>query len=474
VLGGGLGLILAWVSCQLIDPFLHSLAKGLPTIEIHTPILLFNLAISVMVALTCSLAPVCQLWKTSLSEQLKQGSAPVLGLAGRHPLASALVVGQVALALLLLIGGGLLVRSFLRLLDVDPGYRAERLLAVEVPLAGQQYWNPSSARGFYERLRQSVSSLPGVESVGLSSALPTSINGNRSFRVEGGPPVGSNEPGGEIPNADYQIVSGDYFHTVGIGVKEGRVFTDQDDEDSLPVIVINETMARKYWGKRDPIGLRIFPDKKSALTVIGVVEDVRQRGLQNEPAPHMYLSYRQSPRSMSCLLARSKIDPAAMAGTLRREAQKLDPTQFVRVRTIEEEVQDGLSSPRLIMRLLAAFAGLALVLALFGVYGVVSCAVSCSRREMGIRVALGATRAQVLRRVMGYGLRRLTVGIVIGIGAAFPLTDLLSSQLFGITPTDPWTFGGVSLLLMLAGLVACYFPASRAAATVPVLVLKGE
>ncbi len=476
VLGGGLGLLLAWVSCRLVDPFLHSLAKGLPAIEMHWPILYFNLSVSILVAVTCSLAPIWQLWRTSLSQGLKQGTAAASGPAGRHWLASGLVVGQVALALLLLIGGGLLVRSFLRLMEVDPGYRPERLIAVEVPPTWQEYSDPVSARAFYQRLLESLGSLPGVDSAALSTALPTSITGNRSFRIEGSSevePHNTKEPGGEIPNADYQIVSGDYFHTVGIGVKRGRVFTEQDDEDSLPVVVINETMARKYWPESDPIDRRIFPDKRG-LTVVGVVQDVRQRGLQSDPAPHMYLSYRQSPRPVSCLLVRSKMEPAMIAGVLRREAQKVDPTRFMKVRIIEEEIYDSLTSPRLIMRLLGAFACLALVLALCGVYGVVSCAVSRSRREMGIRVALGATRGQVLRRVLGYGLRRLTLGIVIGLAAAFPLTDLISSQLFGITPTDPWTFSGVSILLVLAGLLACYVPASRAARTNPVEVLKAQ
>ncbi len=476
LLGGGLGLVLAWVVNRLVDPLLHSLAKGLPAVEMNWPILFFNLAVSILVALTCSLAPIWHLWRTSLSEGLKQGAAAAAGPAGRHRLASALVVGQVALALLLLIGGGLLVRSFLRLLEVDPGYRPERLIAVEVPLAGQQYRDPAMARAFYERLLGSAASLPGVETVALSTAPPTSVSGNRAFRLEGGRAVeghNSFEPGDEIPNADYQTVSSDYFHTVGIAVKRGRVFTEQDDEDSLPVVVINETMARKYWGKRDPIGSRIFPDPRG-LTVIGIVQDVRQRGLQSDPAPHMYLSYRQSPRSLSCLLVRSKMEPVVMAGMLRREAQTLDSSQFVKVRTIEEEIHESIASPRLIMRLLAAFACLAFGLALFGVYGVVSCVVSRSRREVGIRVALGATRGHVLRRVLGYGLRRVTLGIAIGVAAAFPLTDLLSSQMFGITPTDPWTFGGVSFLLMAAGLMACYLPANRAARTDPVQALKAE
>jgi len=476
MLGGLLGLALAGAAGLLIDPFLHSLAKGLPAIEMNWSILFFNLAISILVALTCSLAPIWQLWRTSLSEGLKIGSAALTGTAGRHRLASTLVVTQVALALLLLIGGGLLVRSFLRLVEVDPGYRPDRLVAVEVPLAGQQYRDPALARSFYERLLRSAESLPGVESAALSTALPTTITGNRSFRIEGSPRLeGHNvdDLTAEIPNADYQVVSPEYFHTVGIAVKRGRSFTEQDDQHSLPVAVINEKMAKKYWTRRDPIGARIFPDQRS-LTIVGVVQDVRQRGLQNDPAPQMYFSYRQHPRSISCLLVRGRMDPVVIAEMLRREARKADPSQFVKIRTIEEEIHRSIASPRLIMRLLTAFACLALGLALFGVYGVVSCSVSRSRREVGIRAALGATRGDILRRVLGYGLRRVTLGILIGIAAAIPLTSVLSSQLFGIAPTDPWTFSGVSLLLLLAGLMACYFPASRAARTDPVSVLKAE
>ena len=470
LMGGGLGLALAVFGDWVISPYLSELVRGIPDLHLHAPVLIFNFGVSILTAIGFSLAPLLRVSRLNLNETLKEGGKSVSNGSNRNRAGSLLVVGQVALALVLLIGATLLLRSFLNLWQVDPGFRPENLISVEIPASGPRTVNPDQQQAFCTDLLQNVSSLPGVESAALSDSLPFVTRSNLGFRVEGAPQAA----GAEIPNADYQTVSAEYLRTVGVPLKRGRTFSPADSPKSPPVIVINEAMARKYWGDQDPIGRRILLGHGATLTVVGVAGNVRQRGLSEEPAPHMYRSFSQRPVYRCRLLVRSSGDPAALFGILHREVRRLDPGQYLRITLVEQELFDSLASPRLVASLLAIFALLALVLSLLGVYGVVSYLVSQSLREVGIRMALGATRARVLGMVLGYGLRRVIAGVVIGAGLSAAVTRVLSSQLFAIAPTDPLTFSGVSLALLLAALAACYLPASRAARTDPMRMLKGE
>jgi putative ABC transport system permease protein len=471
IFGGGLGLALALLGGRLVDPFLRSVSKGLPNLEVNLQMVMFGFTVSLVTALFFSLAPILRIARSDVSESLKAGAKGVAGPVGRQPLASALVVAQVALALVLLIGAGLLFRSLAHLLQTDPGFQPDRLIAVQVPLAGPLYNRPEIRSAFYERLLEKALHIPGVESAALSGSLPSSLSGNMTFRVEGGEHQSRvPEDASEIPNADYSVVTPDYFHTVGIPLVQGRLLSSQDSEKAPPVIVINQTMARKYWNG-EAIGQIIFLGRER-LTIVGIVRDGRQRGLRMDPAPHMYRPHSQAPRWQNYLLVRAKVEPAALFSALRTEVRSLDPGQFVGIRMVADELSASLASPRLILWLLGAFAALALVLASLGIYSLVSYSVSQTKRDIGIRMALGATRLMVLKMVLKYGLLRAAAGVVLGIGIASAVTRFLTSLLFGITPGDPWTYAGVSLVLVLSAVTACYIPASRAAALQPMQTLK--
>jgi predicted permease len=476
-LGGMLGLLLAAWGGMIANPLLANFVKGLPDLRLNASILLFNFGVSFLTAMTFSLAPLLQTSKISLNQRLKLGSTSAPRNATRRILASSSVVGQVALALLLLIGAGLVARSFAYLLTLDRGFPTERLVVVEVNLTGESYRLMEQRQLFYESLLEAIGSLPGVEQAALTSHPPLARRGgNWGFRLE---PTGLtlNELNhSEIPHADYQLVSADYFPTAGIPLQKGRFLTPADTRKSPPVIVINETMARKYWRDQDPIGQKIYLGGRAdrSLTVVGIVGDVRQRGLLEETVPHMYWSYLQNQYGRYFILVRTKVKPEVLLESIRKQVKISDPSQFARISLLEEDLRSSLASPRLISSLFGLFSLLALALSLLGLYGILSYIVSQSAGEIGIRMALGASPLRVLATLLEYGLRRLFAGLCLGFVMAAALSRLLSSQLYGISPTDPWTFVTVSALLGLFGLVACCFPAVRAARIDPIRSLRAE
>ena len=465
LLGGCLGLGLAWLGCRLVEPFLGGLVRGLPPLELSLPVLGATLAVSLLAGLLFGLAPVRQLSRIDVNEALKENARALCG--GRHRFGSSLVVLEVALSVLLLIGAGLLVNSFVRVWRAGPGFRPEKVLAVNVALSGPSFADPAQQTRRLELIRERLETLPGVEAVAISSALPHAVTSQQVFRILGGasPELrGGSDPASPSPNADYQVVSPEYFRALGIPLLAGRLFTPQDASAPHQVALINETMARRFWPGRDPLGAVLEIGARHPI-VIGVVGDTRERGLVNAPRAHVYSAYPQLGKGAwegSHLLVRTAVAPAPLASAIRREIRVQAPGQPVEIRTLESLLSESVATPRLVMGLFTTFAVVALLLALLGTYSVIAFAVSQRTREIGIRMALGAREADVLRMVLAHGTKLVLPGLVLGVVSAMAATRLLSSQLHGVTPTDPLTYAAVSSLMLGVSLAACYLPARAA------------
>jgi putative ABC transport system permease protein len=380
------------------------------------------------------------------------------------------VISEVALSLVLLVGAGLLIKSFVRLWLTNPGFSKEKILTMTVPVSGTQYPNPLKKIGLCRQLLERVGSLPGVLSSASTSHLPTQGGYEWSFNIEGRPEP---EPG-QQPSEAVQFVSPGYFQTLGIGMKRGRGFAEQDTMKSLPVAVINESMARKYWGNQNPLGERIHIYKTS-FTIVGIVSDVRQDGLAIEPKPHFYLCSFQAPTGEMHLIVRTSADPLGLVAAVRQQVRDLDSTLAVAdIRTLEMVLSRNLSRQRLVMSLMGVFAAVALLLAMIGIYGVLAYSVSQRQQEIGIRIALGAKTGDILKLVLSQGMALASIGLVLGGIGALALTRWLSSELFGVSPTDPLIFAGVAALMILVSLLACIVPARRAAHVDPLVALRYE
>jgi len=386
----------------------------------------------------------------------------------------AIVVAEVALALTLLIGAGLMLRSFARLQNVNPGYNAENVLAVGLSIPAARYKEEPQVVAFYERLLDQVSTMPGARSAGLVDALPLAGGSYLSFVIEGR----VLQPTDNEPDAEHRVVSPGYFKAMGIPLIRGRLLSERDHAQSPFATVISETMARRYWPNEDPIGKRINlgdPQTSPWRTIVGIVGDVRNEGLNSEPNPQMYISFTQAPRWSLTLIVRGSGDPTGLIAGVRSKVAGLDrDLPLYNIRTLKQMVAESLARERFGLLLIVTFAGLALMLAGVGVYGVLAYSVTQRTYEIGVRLALGASRRDVLRLVAGQGMKLVSVGVSIGLLAAFTLTRLMTGLLYGVSPTDPLTFIGVAALLAIVALAACYIPARRAAKVDPMAALKCE
>lgn len=399
-------------------------------------------------------------------------------MSGRHRLFGALVVAEVALALVVLVGAGLLATSFLRVLRVEPGIDVDRLLAVEFEPPSARYngsdWK-AQRLNFWRQLSPRVAALPGVEAVGAVDSLPfSSSNRVWRFRREGDDP---NEAAG--PAASFQVATSDYFRAVGIRLRRGRFFTEADDAGAPPVVIVNETMARRFWPDTEAIGQRIvIRNETFAREIVGVTSDVKHFGLERETAPEMYVPFEQFVIDVMPLLVRVQPgwgDPAQISGAVRAQVQAVDPAVAVATITpMRRLLSDSLAPRRFTLLLLGAFAGLALALATGGIYGVMAYAVAERTREIGIRLALGAQTRDVLRLVVAQGMKLALGGALAGLGGAWLMTRWLSSLLFEVSATDPLTFIAIALLLMAVALLACYVPARRATKVDPLIALRSQ
>ena len=470
LVGGALGVLLALWG---VDVLVSLSAADIPRaaeIGVNAPVLGFTLVVSLLTGTLFGLVPALGASRPRLHDELKEGSRNVSG--ARHRLRSLLVIAESALAVVLLIGAGLLIKSFVKLQQVSPGFEAERVLTLRLDLPPARYASPAQAANFFHQLQQGVAALPGVEAVGMVSELPLSGQPNDApFAIEGRPPDAPDQR----PLADFRRVNADYFRAIGIPLLRGRAFTEQEARQSANVVIISQQLAEQYFPDEEALGKQLRLDfmSKEPFEVIGVVGDVRHRGLAGNVYQAMYLPTLGVLRTN--LVVRTTGDPASLAPAVRKEVAAIDPQQPVAaVKTMGQWVSESVAQPRLRTLLLGLFAAVALLLSVIGIYGVMSYVVTQRTREVGIRMALGARRGDVLRLVVGQGMKLALAGVASGIAAAYGLTRLLKSLLYEVSTTDPATFVVTALLLAGVALLACYAPARRATKVDPMVALRYE
>jgi len=471
--GGACGLLFAGWTTGLLTTFVARFTPRTGEIALDIQVLLLTAVVSVLTGLAFGTLP-AMASSTDLVTAMKQGSAGAGVGIGRRSVQSALVVAQVAVSVVLLAGAALLIASFYRLQRVDPGYNGDRVMSAELFTNFSKYPNVDAQRRFYLPLIERLEGRPGVVSVAVTNAVPLRVAqpGSGAFQIEGR--VEDNPE--RRPTADARIVSAGFFRTLGVPLVAGRTFTESDTADSMRVVVINRAMTR-YWDSSEPIGSRISLDAgRTWSTVVGVVGNVRDFGLDRDPVPQLYTPLRQTRQNLNGLvLVRTSGDPASAIGMIRDAAWALDPEMPVQnVRTLDEIRDRYLATPRLTAVLLSVFAVLALVVTMAGITGVMATSVSQRIQEFGIRMALGASRGAVLRMVIGRGLALVAAGLVIGVLASAIATRVLASYLFDTNPLDPLMFLFVGAAFALAGVVACIGPAWRATTVDPMLAVRAE
>lgn len=475
-IGAALGTLLAHWGMRFIGQQLPDGIPRLNEVNVDLRVLAFTAGVSIVTGLLFGLAPALQASSLNLTEALKEGDRSSSG--GRQRVRSVLIVCEVALTLTLLIGAGLLIQSFRRVLQVDPGFEPQNLLTMQISASDR---DGHQVMGFFNQLQENVRRLPGVKSVAISNGLPMGVVNRPVFFIEGQPrPEKGKEPGGIR-----YTVSPDYFQTMGIGLVKGRTFTTHDTPTTPLTVVIDEALAQNF-GNEDPIGKRLSQSSSGtpSYEIIGVVRHVEQDNLDGSAirTPQFYLSFNQIPaerwpgsvRRVN-LLTRTDVEPASLAVTVRDQIARLNKDQAVfNVRTMEQIISQSLASRRFSMLLLSAFAIVALALASIGIYGMLSYAVAQRTREIGLRMTLGAQAGSVLRLVIGQGMKLALVGVALGLVASLGLTRTMKNLLFGVSATDPLTFIGIALLLSLVALLACWIPARRATKVDPIIALRYE
>jgi putative ABC transport system permease protein len=477
VVGGILGVGLAWAVLRLFERFIPTGLIGAATMSLNGRAVAFTALLCLVTTLLAGLIPALQMSRPNLAGTLRDGSRAGAGTAGSHRTRSILVVAEVAVAVLLLIGAGLLLRSFVRLVNVDPGFRPQHLLSAEFGLTPDRI--PPAQRGpFIERVLDKVRTVPGVTSAALISDLPMGV-GETVDTVQ--PEGQSKDKKAEARFVALRTVSPNYFEVMSVAKREGRYFTEADRAGTLPVAVINEEMAKDFWPGESAIGKRFSMGQggPTQYTVVGVVAGVRYAGLQGELRSEMYRLETQAPKEtvpfMMRIVMRTQGDPQAMTSAVRSAVKEVDPSQPVSsIRTMDQLVSNSVAKPRFSLLLLGLFALLALVLSIIGIYGITSYSVSQRTRELGLRMALGAQPREILRMVIKETGTLALFGVVIGLAAAYGLTRLMSALLFGVKATDPLIFLGVAVGLVLISLLAAFLPGRRATRVDPLVALRAE
>jgi predicted permease len=475
--GAGLGLVLAVAGIRILRTFIPPSISQIQAISIDGRVLIFTALIAVFTGIAFGLGPAIHGSHLNLNDTLKEGGHDSAGGNKGHRVRSLLVIGEVAVSFVLLIGAGLLINSFFHLRNLDPGFRADHLLTMKVDLSEVKYPDRDHRSAFFDEVIRRVGALPGVQSVAVANNLPLTYNGDSMFiSVEGLP----DPPPDQQPDVIYRIIGPGYFATMGIPIIRGRDFTDQDKGDSKDVVVISEKTAQHFWPGQDPIGKRLKPGSSASTApwreVIGIVKDVRQNDFIASPKMQMYLNYRQLKSiPANALVARTSIEPMSLASSVRNAIWLVDKDQTVAdIDTMDHIVAESVARQRFSMLLLGLFAGIALLLASIGIYGVISYSVAQRTREIGIRMALGARRTDVLQMTVMQALKLVGAGMMIGLLAAFLVTRLLGTLLFGITATDPITFAGISVVLLAVAILASYVPALRATRVDPISALRAQ
>lgn len=474
--GGAAGIFIGFFGIDLLINMLPDDLPiiGLNNIVIDSQVLLFTLAISLVSGIVFGLVPLFQFSDSRLNDSLKEGGRTRSGASG-NKVRSIFVVAEVALALMLLIGAGLMIKSFIHLINVNPGFQPDNVLTMQVNLPDSRYPERELISSFYSQLLEKAKSLPRVKSAGTTSALPFGgSNTDTNFLIEGQTP----HSGLQNQIVWYQQVSSEYLQTLGITLLKGRYFSEQDDPSAPRVVIVTDTFARKYFPKGDVLGKRLNfndPQKPVWREIVGVVSDVKQFGLNQDSPIALYFHQKQSPSPFATVAVRTSGNPLDLAGEMRSLVWSLDKHLAVSgVQTMEQVIGNTISVPRITLLLTGVFAAAAMLLAALGLYGVVSYSAAQRTNEIGIRMALGAGRQDVLKMVVGQGLVLTLIGVVIGLCGAFAFTRLINSLLFGVSATDPLTFLVVSITLVIIAALASYIPAHRASKIDPVIALRYE
>lgn len=475
VIGASLGLLMAVWGVALLKAVAPVDTPRLAGVHIDAKVLLFTVAACFTTAIACGLIPALQSSRTDLQQALKESSRSTIASHSRFA-RNAMVVSEIALSIVLLIGAGLLVRSFLHVQHVDTGLDVDRLVTMQVSSVSARYPNAPKILSFYKQLVDSVNAAPGVESSAVSSALSLGGGGfylGRVFLEEGKP----EPPAGPDTPAQWNVISPGYFHTSGTALLEGRDFDERDRTDSTPVIIINRTMARRMFGTDDPLGKRIrsWRDENKLREIVGVVEDVSYFGRDEKPQGLVYVPHTQNVWRSMALTVRTHGDPAGVIAAIREQIASVDrELAIANLATMTTIVDRSIAPRRASMLLVLVFGVLAGVLAVIGIYGVLSYTVAQRAQEIGVRIALGAQKRDVLGLVLGHGFKLTVAGVVIGLAGAYALTRLMTSLLYNVGATDLLTFVAVSFVLSCVAMAACFVPALRATRTDPMIALRYE
>jgi putative ABC transport system permease protein len=486
LVGGGAGMVLALWGTDLLMRVVPSRipvpnaadAVLLPRVHMDGRVVLFTLLISLLTGIVFGLVPAFQGARCNVNESLKEGGRGFLAGREAHRMRATLVIAEAALAFVLVIGAGLMIESFLHLMDANPGFNPKHLLTLRIKLPNDvkdsKYREPRQRAHTFQQFLGNIAALPGVRSAALTEIIPLSQDDMDmgGFAIKEAPPPAP----GEYSAADFRDVSPSFFGTMGIPLLQGRAFTDHDNADGPRVVIIDQTLARHFFPNQDPVGKHLqFSWASPPREIVGVVGGVHDTGFDQQPRPTIYFSYLQAGDQTMSLVVRTDSQPAAILPSIKGAIRAVDKDQPVfNVKTMDEIISGVVSAQRLAFILLGIFAFLALALAAVGIYGVTSYSVSQRTHEIGIRMALGAREADVLRLVAGHGLTLGVVGVALGVAGALVLTRFLASMLYGIRPTDPLTYLGVCLLLIAVSTVASYIPARRAAKVDPMEALRYE
>jgi putative ABC transport system permease protein len=473
VIGGGLGLLVSWGALSLLVSFAARFTPRAREIHMDSTVLFFTLAVAVLTSVLSGTAPALAA-RDTVVDGLKEGGVQSTIGVGRRRLRSLLIVAQVAVSFLLLIGAGLMLRSFVKLQHVDPGFQAENVLTMDIGLDFVKYDTDDKRRVFFESLLEKIQAQSGVKAAAASMMIPftTGRRMTGDFQIEGQAPA----PGQALPQADFRVVSPTYFEALHIPILRGRGFLQTDRPGNPDVAILNRSAVSHLWGSRAPVGTRFSTDGGKTWTqVVGVVGDIKQYGLDKDVVDEIYVPLAQNPMGQSSLVIKTAVEPMSIARGVIELLHAVDPNQpAARVSSLEQVRAESVAAPRLTSNLLSLFALLALTIAATGIGGVMALAVGQRRHEIGVRMAIGARPAEILRMVLGQGMALALVGMAFGLLGAFALTRLLQTFLFEVGPTDPLTFVGVAIVLSAATLVACYVPARRAARVDPIIALRVE
>jgi len=481
-IGGALGVALAWVLLKVITVLLPPFSiPSEADVSLNIPVLLFTVAATLLAGVLCGCAPAWQTGRWNLSDTLKEGGRSA-GTAGKHGLRRALVVVEFAMALTLLAGAGLVIHSFWKLTRVDLGFRRDHILTFNLATPIDRFAHPEQITAFYRQLLEKINALPGIVSTTVSTGMPIAgTNFGMPFSIAG-QPVG--DPSSR-PGAGFTMVTPEYFRTFGINISMGRAFTEQDAAGGVPVAIVNETFVKKYLAKVDPLKQRLSVEQlipgatrlgpAIEWQIVGVYHDVHNGGVRGDGFPEINVPFWQSPWPQAGIEVRTAGDPASVTKSIAAAVQSVDPDlPLDQVKTMDQLVDESLAGDRFATILFAAFAGVALLLAAIGIYGVMSFAVAQRTHEIGLRMALGAGPSQVLRLVLREGMMLALIGLVVGLGGTYFVGRVMKSILYQVTVIDPAAVSAVTAVLLLSALLACYIPARRATQVDPMVALREE